>query len=263
VNNSADPIELLDSQLSKFVEQCLSNGEQLVLGIDANEDIRVGPFSQRMMEVGLVEICTYKHGKEGPPTYARGTTPIDALYMSQNLLGSACGYLPIPCDHRILWINIDIFDALGRSIPLSASRPQQRLVLQDPRVVHKYVSTLTGIFEKEKFLQRLQSLQGRMEKGVSDTMLLEYNKLDKIHLTGIKRADKQCRHLKMGQVPFSLLLVMAWNKLKAWKLLIKKLKGGRVDSRFLHRVMKAAAIPDAKLLSVSEAEDNLANCQVN
>jgi hypothetical protein len=67
----------------------------------------------------------------------------------------------------------------------------------------------------------------------------------------------------MGQVPFSLTLVLAWNKLKAWKLLIKKLKGGRVNSRFLHRVMKAAAIPDAKLLSVSEAEDNLANCQIN
>jgi hypothetical protein len=263
MHNSTDPIELLDDELSKFIEQCLSNGEQLVVGIDANENVRDGTFTQRMREIGLVEICTHKHGMEGPPTYARGTTPIDAIYVSQTLLGLACGYLPITGDHRILWLDIDIDAALGRPIPASASRPAQQLTLQDPRVVHKYVTTLTRILEREKFLPRLQSLRLKLEQEVTDKTLSEYNKLDTIRLKGILLADKQCRHFKMGQVPFSPQLVMAWNKLRAWQVLVKKLNGGRVSSRYLQRVVKAAAISNVKLISVSEAEENLANCWIN
>jgi macrodomain Ter protein organizer (MatP/YcbG family) len=67
----------------------------------------------------------------------------------------------------------------------------------------------------------------------------------------------------MGQVPFSPQLVMTWNKLKAWKWLIKKLKGGKINSRYFHRVMKAAAISNVHLISASEAEDNLENCRIN
>jgi hypothetical protein len=70
-NNSADPIELFDKQLRSFLEQCLAAGEQIILGIDVNEDIRTGSFGRLMKEIGLSEICTHKHGTSAPPTYAR------------------------------------------------------------------------------------------------------------------------------------------------------------------------------------------------
>jgi hypothetical protein len=189
---SADPIELMDDELSKFVEQCLLNGEQLVLGIDANKNIRNGTFNKCMQEIGRVEICTQRHGRGGPSTYARGTTPIDGIYVSPSLLNSACGYLPVTCDHRVLWIDLDIDTTLGRPIPTSAPRPPKRLTLQDPRVVHKYVMILSGILEKSNFLSKLKTLQLHMEKEVTSTTLSEYDKLDEVRLKGILQADKQC-----------------------------------------------------------------------
>jgi hypothetical protein len=125
------------------------------------------------------------------------------------------------------------------------------------------VTILSGILEKSNFLSKLKTLQLQMEKEVTSMTLSKYDKLDEVRLKGILQANKQCRHLKMGQVPFSPQLVMTWKILKAWKLFIKKLKGGKKKSRYFHRVMKAASISNVHLISVLEAEDNLANCRIN
>jgi hypothetical protein len=42
-----DPIDLFDKQLGLFTEKCLASGEQIILGIDINEDIRVTKFSKK------------------------------------------------------------------------------------------------------------------------------------------------------------------------------------------------------------------------
>jgi hypothetical protein len=261
-NNPADPIELFDRQLLSFIEQCLAAGEQIILGIDANEDIRVGSFSRIMKEIGLTEICTHKHGTLAPPTYARGSTPIDAIFVSSTLKESKCGYLPVVCDHRILWIDIPIQIALGRDIPTSAGRCPQRLKLQDPRVVNKYVSVLTETLQSNNVLSRLKTLQQSIQESLTDAELHEYNALDDLRLKAIKKADRKCRHLRMGQVPYSPQLVMAWNKLKAWQLLLKKRKGRRVNSRYLQRSLKKAGIKDWTLLPVEEVVENLADAGI-
>jgi hypothetical protein len=63
----------------------------------------------------------------------------------------------------------------------------------------------------------------------------------------------------MGQVAFSPTLEMAWNKIRAWKLLRRKLAGGRVNSRYLRRELKSANISDISLLTISDVDDNLAS----
>jgi hypothetical protein len=62
----------------------------------------------------------------------------------------------------------------------------------------------------------------------------------------------------MGQVDFSPALAMAWNEIRAWKLLKRKLSGSRVNSRYLRRELKAANISDISLLTLSNVEANLA-----
>jgi hypothetical protein len=54
-------------------------------------------------------------------------------------------------------------------------------------------------------------------------------------------------------------LVQAWHHIKAWQLLLKKFKGGKVNSRYLNRTLKNAGIKDTSLLTESEVEDNLAD----
>jgi hypothetical protein len=94
-----DPINKFDRDIIEFLNKCIEDGEHVVLGIDINEDVRFGAFGKKMKALGFQDICTHRHGFNPQPTYARGTLPIDALFVSPSLLGSPYGYLPVSCDH--------------------------------------------------------------------------------------------------------------------------------------------------------------------
>jgi hypothetical protein len=135
-----DPIDKFDSDLKLFLDECLSAGELIILGIDINEDVHTGSFSKHMASLGLVDICTNKHGAtSAPPTYTRGLAPINALYVSAALVGLQCGYLQVVSDHRTLWMDVPYYVIFGRKLSSLPSRKPQHLILQDPRVVKKYV----------------------------------------------------------------------------------------------------------------------------
>jgi hypothetical protein len=71
----------LVGEVAKWLEQ----GDQLVVGGDINDDVRSCLCSQRLQEIGLVEILTYMHGTNGTPPYNRGSTPIDGIYVTPTL----------------------------------------------------------------------------------------------------------------------------------------------------------------------------------
>jgi hypothetical protein len=256
---SADPIVKFDQDIGEFISQCLQAGEQVVLSIDANEDTRVGPFNELMTSVGLTELMSHKHGQHAPPTYSRGSLPIDAIFVSANCTNCQCGYLPISSDHRVLWVDIPYTIALGRNIPAFPYRRPQRLTLQDPRVVKKYLTDLTTFLQNHDVLKRAQDLWEPVDSGISAGHVREYNAIDELRTKGILWADKRCRKIRMGQVDFSPTLVMAWNKIKAWQLVKRKFAGQKVKSRYLFRALKAAGILDISLLTLSDATEHLAS----
>jgi hypothetical protein len=81
--------------------------------------------------------------------------------------------------------------ALGRSSPSFPTRRPQRLTLQDPRVVSKYLSTLTDFLKIQDFLARVQSLSQKMVLQITESLVNEYDELDKIRLEGILMAEKK------------------------------------------------------------------------
>jgi hypothetical protein len=96
-----------------------------------------------------------------------------------------------------------------------------------------------------------------MHDGCSAADIAEYNKLDAIRTKGILLADKKCRKLRMGQVPFSPQLIVMWKNIKAWQLIIQKCKGAKIDSRYLRRVLRAADITGTSLITEQDARENL------
>ena len=94
--------------LCREVVGWLETGDQLVIGVDANEDVRGGVLADKLEHLGLTECVTAQHGRYGPPTYERGSVPIDGLFVSRTLRGSKCGYDEFLWDHRLLWIEIPL-----------------------------------------------------------------------------------------------------------------------------------------------------------
>lgn len=256
-NVPTDPINLFDQDLRKFAKDCLEAGEKIVLGIDANTDTRTGNFPEMLRSIGLLNIFQHKFGNDIPATYARGSLPIDGIFVSPALLDSHAGFLPILCDHRILWIDVPVQVALGRSMAKLPIMKPQRLILQDPRIVQRYITILEGLLEIKEVDAKLDEVQKLFQEDNSHEAIRQFNLIDDIRTQSILIADRKCRKLKMGQVPFSPALLNSWKKIKAWRLIIRKCEGKKIDSRYLKRTLKAADIGDQSLITISEAKENL------
>jgi hypothetical protein len=90
--------------------------------LDANESLQHfnNDFTKWVRESGLVDIHVHRHGTEGEPaTHTRGSSRIDYMLVSQNLVDfvSAAGILPFKTftksDHRALFMDIDLEAYLG------------------------------------------------------------------------------------------------------------------------------------------------------
>jgi hypothetical protein len=252
-----DPISFFGSELKKFLEQCMEAGELIVLGIDANTDIRQGEFVEMLTSIGLVNVLHAKYGNDLPPTYARGSLPIDGLFISSTLTQFKAGLLPVCCDHRVLWLDVPQLDAFGISLQHLPIKVSKRLILQDPRVVSKYTAEVQRQLESHQFLERLQKIQNAFTAGNEEEAIALYDEADTIRTDAILTADKKCRKLRMSHIPFSPTMLEHWKKILAWRLLIRKLEGKKVNSKYLARQLKKAGIKQYHHWSLSEARENL------
>lgn len=140
---------------------------------------------------------------------------------------------------------------------LPIHKPQQ-LIFQDPQVVKWYVAVLQNFLQEHKVLEKVNDLRKAMDlEGCNAELVQRYDEIDDIWLQGILLANKKCWHIKLGEVPFSPALVIAWNRIKACQLLRKKLSGGRVCSQYLHRALKSADMKFNATMTVSDANDCL------
>ena len=109
----------------------LEEGDQLLLLMDVNEDIRTGGTSKMLLELGLREVLLKKHGNDAPPTYSRGHMPIDgafttALLMIQNGRYTGIGKA-IPGYHRYLWMDIEFQNVFGQTMLAIIQHKARRL----------------------------------------------------------------------------------------------------------------------------------------
>ena len=257
VNDDRCPREIFTDDLCKEIVKWLETGDQLIIGLDANEDVRGGAFTAKLAQLGLQETVIAQHGNEAPATYKRGANPIDGLYVSRSLRGLKCGYLPFheQFDHRMLWIDIPFSIAFGHNISETVRVSARRLKCEDPRIVKKYQDCLKVYLSRYNMLEEARWLQSRATFPCTRQHEIEYNLLDSIRLEAMMEADRRCRKLPMGAIPYTPAYSAVRTLIELWTLVIKKLSGKNVDSRFLARKAKKANIVaplDRTLLQAKE-----------
>ena len=94
--------------LKQEVEIWIQDGDQVVLMLDVNADIR---SVSEIAEMGLVDALTHRHHGPGcPATFQEGTSPIDGVSVTPGLLHQRCGVLAfgegLPSDHRAVWMDL-------------------------------------------------------------------------------------------------------------------------------------------------------------
>jgi hypothetical protein len=213
-----------------------------MIGIDMNEDVRGGPATAYMKKLGLTEIITKRHGKEGPRTCNRGSSPIDGIFVSAGLLDSPCGYLPFGWgDHRLLWVDLDLKQTFGHEADISPRFKPQRLQNDDPRTRDKYLNIMLQALQDElNFSERLDTLLLGIQEGVPLSLLQQqqYDNLLLSHHRAAQKAEKECRKLCMGKKLWTPAFTRNRDVRLFWLKILAKRRGKNVDSKYLQRLAK-------------------------
>jgi hypothetical protein len=124
--------------LVEEIEKWTEAGDQIILMIDAYEDIR--NFANAIQATGLREVLLERHGQNALATYNGGTDPIDGIFASPASIDILIGgYLEFGfgphTDHRGLWLDIHFQIAFGHVMPAIATAQARCLKTKDPRIL--------------------------------------------------------------------------------------------------------------------------------
>jgi hypothetical protein len=99
-------------------------GDHIIIGIDANEDVRLGDTAIAFREMNMQELILREHHDKSPPATCdknKNREPIDGLFATLGIRIIAGGYSAYnsgcSSDHCYLWIDIPFQDAFGYKTP--------------------------------------------------------------------------------------------------------------------------------------------------
>ena len=247
INDFRDPrrafIKDLETQLDIWIEE----GDLLVIGLDANDNVRTGAVNAMLQSKGLTEV----HSKRHPHLPSASTCnknnkdiPVDGIWASPSLECIAAGYYGYgeiivgKTDHRMIWADFTYESALGFKPPEPKYVAPQRLTLTDPRVVKKYNQILKKEQSRQKLGPRAFDLQTSVPNGLRTQHHKEYETIAHLDDCARKHANKKCRKLRMAAHEYSDTLKITRATIDMWDLMERKRNGIRASTKKIRRLMR-------------------------
>jgi hypothetical protein len=202
------PREAFIRDLCTEMDEWIEQGEQLIVALDANEDLRSGPVAMAFKQRDMREVLLMRHGRNAPPTMDNGSSVINGIWATPAIGIERGGYLvggeAIPrTNHRCLWIDVSYETMYGHELPPVPRYAIRQLKLQDPRVVNKFTTAYREWIEQHGLAKRAFDLQTKSMYPLSQEDAAEYEWIDRMKIEGLRYADQRCRKLLMGEVPWS------------------------------------------------------------
>jgi hypothetical protein len=125
----------------------MTAGNLIIIGLDANGNVRTGPINAMLRSRGLVQVDYAQNPHLPPRTTCNKSTqeiPVDGIWVSPSLDCLSAGYLGFgeiiigKTDHCLNWADFTHASTLGFQPPEPSYVAPQRLTLDDPRVVKQY-----------------------------------------------------------------------------------------------------------------------------
>jgi hypothetical protein len=189
----------------------MDEGDQLIIGIDASEDVHTGAMAEFFQTLGLRNAILDKHSQSSPPaTNNRNNQrqPIDGLFVTPDLRAVPARYSAFgagcPSDHCVLWADFTYTDAFVLSSTPLVSPGVRRLNTKNPRLVEKYVQQLRKQLVHSGLAKRLFSLElCATQRGWSSSLQDDYDDIQAAHLKLCRQIELKLRKLRMGGIPWS------------------------------------------------------------
>ena len=226
------PRQLFGMDLKNVISEYIDLGHQIIVMGDFNSEY--AKLKHWMLQLGLQDIIAEQHGP-GPKTYERSkNSPIDCIFGTPQIRMTSGGFLSfgkLMGDHRGIWIDVPSHIIYGYNPPHPTLFQARRLKVLDPRVVKKYQDHLHASMQSKDLFYRMESLHKRTVFPLPEHLCHEYEEIDRIVTALMDNAEKQCRKLHTGSIPWSPIyknscqLVLYWLMRKSYHL--KKLRNVR------------------------------------
>ena len=182
-------------------------GDRLIVCLDANQHIYKKCIGQALTDsdgLAMVEVVSQFTGKKLGATYFRGTNPIDGVWATTDIIVTNACVMPAGFgigDHRLFIIDFLTASLIGTNPPRAVRPMARRLNTRIGGCADRYVDLL----EPQLIRHRLvESLGEAHETSTTDSEA--QGRLDTIDLAGRQymiHAEKKCRRIKSGRIPFS------------------------------------------------------------
>ena len=175
--------------------------------MDANENIytkRIGKMLTDGNGLDMTEVVGAFTGQRLGATFFRGSTPIDGIWATSDIeVVHAC---VMPCgygigDHRLFIVDFRTALLIGAEPPRVMRATSRRLNTAIPHTEAKYVKNLEANLAKHRIVERTN----QAHRSTTNKTILQ-GRLDSIDTEAkqfMVHAEKKCRRIKSGRIPFS------------------------------------------------------------
>jgi Reverse transcriptase (RNA-dependent DNA polymerase) len=228
------------SSLGKQIELWQQEGCQIIVTGDFNEDINNEAIKSFFDKYEMSELIMRQHGESAPNTMVMGCKPIDGVFGSNSIRVIRSGYQSfawgMASDHRLLWIDVDTNHLLDTNTTPLWKPLARRLKCSDPRIARKFIKLRKQYFINNKGEEVYNILRSNSETTIDREWKATWEKLDEIRTASITFADKHCRRLRMGAIPWSPDLQISMKRISyLQRCRMKYINGYRINSRTLFK----------------------------
>ena len=127
-----------------------------------------------------------------------------------------------------------------------------------PQVVDKYNQLLVEQLQNQHTFEQYERVQEQHANNEisNDEYSIKLNKLDRSITNSIRFAEKKCRKLRAGQVPYSPEIHEAGCIINVWNNIIRKKKGCNISTSYIRRISKKVNISiNVNDISLEECEN--------
>jgi hypothetical protein len=261
-NTDECPRLKLMNDLRIFLQKSIELGDRLIVMGDFNEDVRSTFIHKFFKSLGMHESILNKHGNTAPNTYWQGTVPIDGIFTSKSIVATRCGYTSAKwgmlSDHRMIWIDLRICELLGENAPVTWTPQARRLKMNDPRTVTRLIQVRVQLMEEDNMINAMKDVSETITKhGITDEAKIQIERLDNMRVLQILEADRQCRKLRMGEVPWSPELQVSISRIRYFRSCKQKYMSRQTKTRTLLKLFKKTGL-NTQCATLDEATSNLA-----
>ena len=224
-----EPLEVFDTDLRSLVTTFMTQGHQIAVMGDFNQDLRLSSSpTKRMLEsLGLKDGIIDKYGGTAPRTHVYGHAPIDGIFVTPTLHITQGGYAPgdiTVSDHRMLWVDITTASFMGEKHTPITRHPQRKLNTTNPRVKKKFNNILEQELRRHKLVSKIRRIYQKalLQEWDHQTDGPIYETCDSLRFQAIAHADRLCAKIHSGELPYSAALSKAQGEITMWKLILAR-----------------------------------------